>query len=102
MKRTRLWALPPHMTAAQPTAVPTKTITVLDYDAVLAHLQTHGFMVLHVPVEELRINKAGTHEAPDVKNIITASAARKWPKINTYRVAATRWLITMQTQGESE
>ena len=100
MKRTRLWALPTHMTAAQPMALPTKTITVIDYDAVLAHLQTHGFILLHVPVEELRINKAGTHEAPDVKNIITASAARKWPKINTYRIDATRWLIKLQ--GESE
>ena len=97
MKRLSLWALPPHMTAAQPMELPTKTITVVDYDAVLAHLQTHGFMVLHVPVEELRLNdKAGTQEAPDVKNIISVSAVRKWPKLNTYRIDATRWLIKLR------
>jgi hypothetical protein len=98
MKRISLWALPAHMTAAQPMALPTKTVT--DYDAVLAHLQAHGFMVLHVPVEELRINKSGIHEAPDVKCVISAAGIRKWPKINTYRIDATRWLIKLQ--GESK
>jgi hypothetical protein len=100
MKRISLWALPTHMTAAQPMALPTKTITTVDYDAVLVHLQTHGFMVLHVPVEELRINKSDIHEAPAVKCIISAAAIRKWPKINTYRIDATRWLIKLQ--GESK
>jgi hypothetical protein len=79
-------------------ALPTKTVT--DYAAVLAHLQAHGFMVLHVPVEELRINKSGIHEAPDVKCIISAAAIHKWPKINTYRIDATRWLIKLK--GESK
>jgi hypothetical protein len=90
------------MTAAQPMALPTKTITVIDYDAVLAHLQTYGFMVLHIPVEELRITKAGAHEAPDVKNIITAATVRKWPKINTYRIDNTRWLIKLQGESKDE
>jgi hypothetical protein len=57
-------------------------------------------MVLHVPVEELRINKSGIHEAPDVKCVISAAGIRKWPKINTYRIDATRWLIKLQ--GESK
>jgi hypothetical protein len=35
MKRPSLWALPTHMKAAQPMALPTKTITMIDYDAVL-------------------------------------------------------------------
>ena len=96
MKRTSLWALPTHMTAAQPMALPTKTITMVDYDAVLAHLQKHGFMVLHVPVEELRINKSGLHEAPDVKSVMSAAGIRKWPKINTYRIDAVRWLIKLK------
>jgi hypothetical protein len=100
MKRISLWALPAHMTAAQPMALPTKTVTTVDYAAVLAHLQAHGFMVLHVPVEKLRINKSGIHEAPDVKCIISAAAMRKWPKLNTYRIDATRWLIKLQ--GESK
>jgi hypothetical protein len=38
MKRLSLWALPPHMTAAQPVALPTKTVTTIDYDVVLTHL----------------------------------------------------------------
>jgi hypothetical protein len=88
------------MKAAQPMALPTKTITMIDYDAVREHLQAHGFMVLHVPVEELRINKSGIHEAPEVKCIISAAAMRKWPKLNTYRIDATRWLIKLQ--GESK
>ena len=100
MKRLSLWALPTHMTAAQPMALPTKTVTTIDYDVVLTHLQTHGFMVLHVPVEELRINKSGIYEASDVKNIISAATVRKWPKINTYRIDTTRWLIKLQ--GEME
>lgn len=100
MKRPSLWALPTHMKAAQPMALPTKTITMIDYDAVLSHLQTHSFMVLHVPVEELRTNKCGADEAPDIKCIISAAAMRKWPKLNTYRIDATRWLIKLQ--GESK
>ena len=100
MKRPSLWALPAHMKAAQPMALPTKTITMIDYDAVREHLQAHVFMVLHVPVEELRTNKCGADEAPDVKCIISAAAMRKWPKLNTYRIDATRWLIKLP--GESK
>ena len=102
-KRLSRWALPTHMTSAQPTAMPTKTVEVPDYDAVLAHLQTHGFMVLYVPVEDLRVNaKQGTHEAPDVKKIVTAAYTYKWPKLSTYRIDETHWLILLSLKQSEE
>jgi hypothetical protein len=57
-------------------------------------------MVLQVSEEELRTNKSGSYEAPEVKCIISAAAVHKWPKLSTYRIDATRWLIKLR--GESK
>ena len=85
---------------AEPTAVPTRTVIVPDWDAFHKILQRQGWIVMDVPVENLRLNAAGTREAPDIKSFRSYLRWHKIPDIRVRRLSDTRWFITLK--GESK
>jgi hypothetical protein len=76
-----------------PTPVPMKVVP--DWDALYETLLREPYIVLDVPVEDLRYYKSTAAEAPTVKGLNNHVRLSKKRKLLTKRISATRWLCML-------
>ena len=92
--------IPDDALTAPPTTVPTRTVVVPDWAELYETVKRRGWIVMDVPVEDLRKMSSGCEEAPPVKCLVSYISARKLPRVATRRLSDTRWFIAIK--GESK
>ena len=86
--------IPDQARTAQAAQIPTKPVS--DWEKLYATIQREQWIVLDVPVEELRLNKSGTMEAPAIKCLISYASNHKLPGLSVRRMTDTRWFVSMR------
>jgi hypothetical protein len=89
----RVADIPDTAFSAPATPVPTKTVTVYDWDALHQTLITEGFVVLES--DDVRINTNGTEDSAVVKCFNSHLRITKKLKLKTRRITKTRWYCTL-------